>query len=146
MPSIHEPTHRTALHSRLQQLTPRSVPLWGVLSASRMVVHLGDQLRVALGDLPAQPRGTLLTRTLVRFLIIQTGMQAPPGKVQTSPEMLTTKPGVWEEDVAQVITLLDRAAAATRFAPHPAFGALSRREWGILSWKHADHHLRQFGV
>jgi len=26
------------------------------------------------------------------------------------------------------------------------FGVLSGREWGVLQCKHADHHLRQFGV
>jgi len=27
---------------------------------------------------------------------------------------------------------------------HPAFGALSRRAWGVLIYRHMDHHLRQF--
>lgn len=146
MPTIHHPAQRAALIARLAQLTPRAVPRWGTLSAGRMVVHLGDQLRVALGDIPSTSAGTMLTRSLLRFVVIHTGVQAPPGKVKTAPEMLTTSPGVWEEDLAQVTALLHRAAGATEFAPHPAFGALSRREWGLLSWKHADHHLRQFGV
>jgi hypothetical protein len=29
---------------------------------------------------------------------------------------------------------------------HPFFGQMSRTEWGRLTWKHLDHHLRQFGV
>ncbi len=29
---------------------------------------------------------------------------------------------------------------------HPLFGPLSGEEWGALSWKHLDYHLRQFGV
>jgi hypothetical protein len=28
--------------------------------------------------------------------------------------------------------------------PHPFFGPLSAREWGIGMYKHIDHHLRQF--
>jgi hypothetical protein len=28
----------------------------------------------------------------------------------------------------------------------PLFGPLTGREWGALAYKHADHHLRQFGV
>ena len=27
---------------------------------------------------------------------------------------------------------------------HPAFGAMSAREWLRWGWLHADHHLRQF--
>ena len=29
---------------------------------------------------------------------------------------------------------------------HPFFGKMTVDEWGILQWKHLDHHLRQFGV
>ena len=29
---------------------------------------------------------------------------------------------------------------------HPAFGSLTHRAWGVLKYRHADHHLRQFGV
>lgn len=28
----------------------------------------------------------------------------------------------------------------------PAFGRLTRPAWGVLSYRHIDHHLRQFGV
>jgi hypothetical protein len=102
MPTILHPTERIALLARLRRVTPVTPPGWGTLTAPRMVCHLSDQLRVALGDLPARPRGSPLTRTLLRWLIIHTRVQAPPGKVKTLPEMLT--------------------------------------------WKHFDHHLRQFGV
>jgi len=30
--------------------------------------------------------------------------------------------------------------------PHSFFGKLTPDEWGILQWKHFDHHLRQFGA
>jgi transposase InsO family protein len=30
--------------------------------------------------------------------------------------------------------------------PHPFFGALTPQEWARGSYKHLDHHLRQFGV
>ncbi|EIM78792.1 hypothetical protein A3SI_02021 [Nitritalea halalkaliphila LW7] len=29
--------------------------------------------------------------------------------------------------------------------PHPFFGPLNKKEWGIVLFKHSDHHLRQFG-
>lgn len=30
--------------------------------------------------------------------------------------------------------------------PHPFFGKLTLDEWGIMGYRHLDHHLRQFGV
>jgi len=26
------------------------------------------------------------------------------------------------------------------------FGRLSAKQWGVLMYRHVDHHLRQFGV
>jgi hypothetical protein len=45
--------------------------------------------------------------------------------------------------------MLERFAARDRKAPwpvHPLFGPLSARAWGVLTIRHCDHHLRQFGV
>ena len=37
-----------------------------------------------------------------------------------------------------------RAGCTTH--PHPFFGALTPDDWGVLTYKHLDHHLRQFGL
>lgn len=111
-----------------------------------MVCHLSDQLRVALGDLPCRDVSTLMLRTAVKWLVLRTAFQAPPGKVKTAREMLTTEPAGWAADLATCEALLERLAGATTVAPHPAFGPLSAEEWGVMAWKHFDHHLRQFGV
>ncbi|TPW11975.1 MAG: hypothetical protein FD129_1557, partial [bacterium] len=62
------------------------------------------------------------------------------------PEAFTTKPGKWDADLAACHQLIERVAAAERLEPHPFFGNLNIDEWGRLSWKHLDHHLRQFGA
>jgi hypothetical protein len=110
-----------------------------------MICHLADQLRVGLGDLPTQRTDSLAGRTLVKWLVIHTAMQPPPGKVQTAPEMLTATPQNWEDDLAEVGRLMGRMGAGTAHAVHPYFGPLSPAAWGRLAWKHLDHHLRQFG-
>ncbi len=39
------------------------------------------------------------------------------------------------------------AAPPERLLPtHPAFGPMSARDWYRSAYRHADHHLRQFGV
>ncbi|HLP18484.1 MAG TPA: DUF1569 domain-containing protein, partial [Bacteroidota bacterium] len=37
---------------------------------------------------------------------------------------------------------------ASKIEPHTHafFGELTPGEWGIITYKHLDHHLRQFGV
>jgi hypothetical protein len=138
-------TDRQALRDRLRRLTPDTPSQWGTLTAPRMLCHLIDAFRVALGELPARDRSTFTSRTLLRWVAIETGLWAPPGKIRTAPEMLTSAPGDWSADLAACEACLALVGAGEASGRHPMFGPLSAREWGRLGWKHVDHHLRQFG-
>jgi hypothetical protein len=144
--SITNPEDFNPLIERLGRLRPDGKAGWGTLDAPRMLCHLADGLRVALGELPTVPQHSWLSRTLGRFVVVHTGFKPPPGKVQTAPEMLTSRPATWQSDVDACKQLAARVASGAANAVHPAFGPLSPQEWGQLSWKHIDHHLRQFGV
>ena len=111
-----------------------------------MLCHLADNLRVALGDVPCKPVHTFASRTLVKFLVVNTGIAPPRGKIQTAPEMLASRPATWESDLAACVTLVERVGTGSARAVHPAFGPLSAEEWGRLCWKHTNHHLVQFGA
>ncbi len=118
------------------------------MNAHQMVCHLADQLRVALGEIKTQSRPGLLRFRPVRRLLVY-WLPWPKGKLPTAPEMLTTAPSEWDRDIAALDALIARFAARSpseEWAVHLAFGPLSGWEWGVLCWKHLDHHLRQFGV
>ena len=34
----------------------------------------------------------------------------------------------------------------TNWQPHPAFGEMTKEQWGKMQYKHLDHHFRQYGV
>jgi hypothetical protein len=125
---------------------PDTKALWGRLDAPRMLCHVADQMRVALGDIPSKPVHSFLTRTLLKHVVVNTGVKAPRGKIQTAPEMLTSQPAKWDADLAACLELAERVGRGSARAVHPAFGPLSPEEWGRLCWKHLDHHLVQFGV
>ena len=137
---------RAGLIQRLQRVRPDAKPEWGTLNAPRMLCHTADQMRVALGDLPAKPVHTLASRTLLKFLVLNTGFEPPRGKIQTAPEMLTSQPATWEADLAACVELAERVGTGSARAVHPAFGPLSPEEWGRHCWKHLNYHLVQFGV
>ena len=134
------------LIERLRRVRPDAQPAWGTLNAPRMLCHVADQMRVALGDLPSKPVHTFASRTLVKFLVINTGMEPPRGKIRTAPEMLTSRPATWEADLAACVDLAQRVGVGSARAVHPAFGPLSPDEWARLCWKHLHHHLVQFGA
>ena len=145
MPTLQNPDDLEAIRRRLRSLTPEDTARWGTLTRATALCHLADATRVAVGDLTAQPRSTFITRTLVKWLVVKTSMQAPPGRAKTAPEMLTSRPTTWAADRTACEELLDRVAAGRASAEHPAFGRLTGPEWATLGWKHFDHHLRQFG-
>jgi hypothetical protein len=39
-----------------------------------------------------------------------------------------------------------KGESAIKMKIHPFFGQMTPNEWGILFYKHLDHHLKQFGV
>jgi hypothetical protein len=137
---------RSLILQRLQRVRPDAKPAWGSLDAPRMLCHVADQMRVALGDIPAQAVHSFASRTFLKFLVIRTGFQPPRGKIQTAPEMLTSQPTSWDADLSACLALAERVARGSAQAVHPRFGPLSPEEWGRLCWKHLNHHLVQFGV
>jgi hypothetical protein len=145
MPTLLSESDRAQIITRLRRVTPDRVPHWGTLTAPRMLCHVTDQLRVATGAISGRHRDSLLRRTVLKWLVVNTSMRAPPGKVQTVPEMLSTAPTSWDTDLATCVRLIGEVGLGKTNGRHPAFGTLSAREWGRIAWKHFDHHLRQFG-
>ncbi len=72
-----------------------------------------------------------------------------PKNLPTAPELLARSPRDWHADVADLQALVHRftpRGAGGRWPEHPAFGKLSERAWGVLVYRHMDHHLKQFGT
>lgn len=147
MKSLFQPDARAELASRLSRLTPHSERRWGRMTAPQMLAHIADQLRMGLGEIaPGQPNGPL-SRWPMNALIIH-WLPWPKGRAQGPPEAFTSTPSAWEADVAAVIGLLERFGTIDPGAEWPVssvFGRLSGRDWAVLSYRHLDHHLRQFG-
>ncbi len=137
-----------ALLARIDRLLPDSNPRWGRMTAEQMVCHLGDQLRLALGDLDARPMPGLGRYTPVKQLIIYV-LPWPKGKIQSPLKSRTTKPSTWVQDVGTLQTLLKRFAEHDRgsaWPQHPYFGTMSGALWAGFTRRHFDHHLTQFGA
>ena len=149
MATLFQAPARTALRARLAKLRPDVPPRWGRFTAPQMLAHVNDGLRMALGDLATAPKKvTLLRYPILKQLIVYV-LPMPKG-APTSPELLArVDTAQWDTEVAVFPGLLDRAGAraGSRDWPlHPAFGHLSPRAWGVLGYRHIDHHFTQFGV
>jgi hypothetical protein len=135
------------IHDRISTLPSDRRPVWGSFTAPKMVCHLADSLRMALGDLRVHSKRVPIRYPPLKQLIVY--VLPFPKSVPTAPELLAREPKEWSAEVADLQSLVDRVVArgpGGRWAEHPAFGLLSPRAWGVLMYRHMDHHLRQFGV
>jgi hypothetical protein len=138
---------RTEIQQRLVKLVPDRAPLWGKFNAPRMVVHLADSIRMALGELPVAGKHTPLRLPILKQFVIYL---APfPKGTPTAPELLARAPAAWNGEIVALSALVERFSARSprdRWPDHPIFGAMSGRAWGVLAYRHCDHHFRQFGI
>jgi hypothetical protein len=148
MPSLWNNDERAAIVARIERLTPQHQRSWGKMDTSQLLPHLGDALRMALGDIPTKQQGGMMSLAPIRYLVLHK-LPWPKGKAQAPPEGFTTAPRSWEEDRAALLELIERfvAARGKPLAPHSAiFGRMSASDWDALMYRHLDHHLTQFGV
>ncbi len=141
-----EATRREVI-ARIRGLTPDTPRRWGRMTAPRMVAHLTDQMTHCLGDVPCRPVPGILRWALLRHAAIY-WIPWPKGRLQGPPDAFVTEPGVWESDVARLVSLLERFGAgdpAGAWPDHALFGPMRGSDWGFFCYKHFDHHLRQFG-
>ena len=134
------------IRDRVGRLTPDRKGQWGRMSTQQMVCHLSESLKMAIGDLQVAPKHLPLRYPPLKQIVVYV---APfPKNAPTAPELIiAATPRLWSDDIAKLETLIDRFTArgsVAQWPEHPAFGRLSRRAWGVLTYRHIDHHLRQF--
>jgi hypothetical protein len=133
--------------ARIRALTPDRAPGWGKLTASKMLAHISDQIRMALGDVRARRGSGMLSVWPVNVLMIY--VVPWPHGAKGPIEAFTTKPATWDADLEELLALIGRFCEKEQeraWPEHPLFGKLSGKDWAALSYKHLTHHLRQFGV
>ena len=148
MRSLLVANDRQAMVERVGRVTPSSRRLWGRMTAEEMLSHLAKALHMALGDLSVPPVGKAIFRVFpVKHLI---AFVLPfPKNVSTATELLPSPTASIEAAHDEVVELLERFATAPQEGngpSHPLFGVLTWKQWGVLQFRHADHHLRQFGI
>ena len=148
MKSFWDRDAREAICRRMELLSADSKPQWGKFNATEMLAHLNDTMRMAMGELPCEPKATPLRRWPIKQLIVYV---APwPQGAPTAPELISrgSKADFVKEkaEFKSVAERLGQKRPTDAWPEHPAFGKLSHRAWGVLKYRHADHHLRQFGL
>jgi uncharacterized protein DUF1569 len=148
MKTMFDESLRGEILRRIDRVSGDARPLWGKMNAEQMLTHLIASMRMAIGELQTKSRKSPIRFPPLRQFVVY-WMPWPKG-VSTAPELL---PPANCENVEQSKSELSRLLAVfaargseMKWPLHPMFGNLGGKGWGILSWRHFDHHLRQFGV
>jgi len=118
------------------------------MDAKAMLTHLRLSALMALGELPVASKSKRVFQVFpIKHLILHV---APfPKGAPTAPELLVSTAGPVDAIRSELVSLVERIGAGPREGNgpvHPLLGRLSFREWGVATYKHTDHHLRQFGA
>ena len=149
MENLFEPAIVNAMLARLQNLQPGAAANWGKMKPAQMLAHCQVPLQAALGEkqLKQSFMGVLFGRIAKKQILKEGPMKK---NLPTDPSFLVKDQRSFENEKKLLESLIQRFAAADKILlaqkPHPFFGSMKAEEWGLLMWKHLDHHLRQFGA
>jgi hypothetical protein len=148
MGSILNEGDRVAISRRVQSLSASSTAQWGSMDVTGMLKHLRLSALMAVGELSVPSANKRAFQMFPLKHLILYVLPFPKG----APTARELKPDVgasFEEERSALLAMLERIGTGLREGAgpdHPLFGPLSWREWGVATYKHTDHHLKQFGA
>lgn len=148
MGSILNDADRNAINSRVRSLSVSSTRRWGTMDVTGMLQHLRRSAAMCLGELPVPSANKRAFHMFPLKHLILYVFPFPKG-APTAAELKPVDEVSFEEERTAFLELLERIGTGVRegMGPdHPLFGPLSWREWGVVTYKHSDHHLKQFGA
>ena len=147
MKSLFEPSTLTEVLDRVQKISPSSARQWGKMEVDQMLAHCCGALEMAMGII--NPKRIFIGRIIgPLFRKKYTDDKPFDQHSPTSEELKISGRKDFDAEKRRLITLAQQFSSGgekfTTKEPHPFFGPLTPREWGIGMYKHIDHHLRQF--
>jgi hypothetical protein len=147
MTSIFNAGTRAELLSRLATLEPGAPARWGRMNAPQMLAHCAEGLRMALGEVWIR-RGL---PSLIGWAFKKLAYDERPFHqgAPTARELRVADPRDFSIEKTRLLEALHKLEAGPQAVGnpvHPFFGRLDGEQWGVLLYKHLDHHFRQFGV
>jgi hypothetical protein len=150
--TVADPTVIASLIARLDNLQPDTPRRWGTLEPHEMLCHLGDAFEMVLRTRPRKKAVRVRHRPLVKLAALWGPLRWWRG-IYTNPEhdphIDGTRPSSFEADKARVVRAIHALAIASPSSlenGHGLLGTMSAADWQRWAYRHADHHLRQFGV
>jgi Protein of unknown function (DUF1569) len=149
MNSLFDPKTAQGILDRIESLQIDSPRMWGKMDIAQMMAHCNISLEAATGKI--HPKRTLIAKLIGGFMHKMLTDDKPMGKnLPTNPTYVMADAKDFAKEKTRFIALLkefsEGGEAGVTKTPHPFFGKITPIQWSSGTWKHLDHHLRQFGA
>jgi hypothetical protein len=144
MKTVFDKETRDELAGRINALTEKSQAQWGKMNVAQMVKHCTQWDEMALGKMVYKQ--SFIGKVFGKFALKDMMKDEPVKKnLPTVPSFKITGHVDFAAEKAKWLKLLDEYGHATNDGfMHPFFGMMTKQDTGLMVYKHADHHLRQF--
>lgn len=140
---------RAELVSRVNALGENSKPLWGKMNIYQMTKHCSVWNEWILGKNNPVYKQEFLGKIFGKMALkSNTKDDRPLGKNMPAGKM-TVKEKAGDVNAQKAIwagLIADYGNYSNENFVHDFFGKMTKEQIGIFAYKHANHHLRQFGV
>jgi hypothetical protein len=145
--NLFDPVVKREIIDRIDKLTPQTQRQWGKMTVAQMLCHVQKPIGIALGT--HQPKGSFLLRLIGPLFKSKLWDEKPyKQNLPTDPTfVMTGKEKDFQKEKALLLNMINNFSRENMAGDqHPVFGKLTKDNWSKATWKHLDHHLRQFGV
>ncbi len=147
MKSFFEDGVYDEISSRLNTLNKDTSANWGKMNIGQMLYHCQMPLNIILEkeDYGVKPNwliNLLFKKSMYSDKLWRKNLPTAPGFAIKDEKDFDTQ----KKAITNLIEELDAQREKEDWQPHPAFGKMTKEQWGKMQYKHLDHHFRQFGV
>ena len=149
MKNLYHHSDYQEIISRLENLKFTSERKWGKMTVSQMLVHCQKPMEVAAQKFVVKRNLiSLLFGKMMKNKLIVKGLDFDKN-LPTAKEFIVAADCDFETERTKLLNMIhafyNSGPSAIKTNMHPFFGKMSPSEWGLLFYKHLDHHLLQFG-
>lgn len=148
MDTLFDPAVRDRILRRIDSLRADSPRSWGKMDCAQTLAHCANAMEASTGDRVLRRNFAVkLIGPFFRGWLL--GPKPFSRNSPTHPELVFREARDFQREKPRLVALVrkfhDAGPEAAGRYEHAFVGKLSGDEWGVLQYKHLDHHLRQFG-
>ena len=144
--NLFDPSVKQEIIERINKLTAQTQRQWGKMNVSQMLAHVQLPISCAYGT--HQVKGSFLLKLLgPLFKSVLYNDKPYKQSLPTDKSYIVVDSKDFEKEKQGLLEKLSRFSSdSIVLENHPVWGKMTKEQWSKATWKHLDHHLKQFGV